>query len=295
MARKRSSPAPRRLLLDTSAVVHQLHGHTLQQDAAHTAVTDGDLLVPIFVRMEYLRGVILNLIEMWCLIRESLTVEDAFIDWSQKIRQERKLKVILMTVPRWLARQEEEEAKDVTLRRLGDLILRMIRDFDEAYPQPPSDPLACVLGRLDIPRTGYDEDLLLDFYQRFKAIQEGVPDCRLCDFRRTQLRRLRRAGIELASSKVRRRYTSNPGFVRQSEEAREAIDTTSREPSCRWCERLGDTIIALQVDRGVAVVTADRTFVPLGTLLKRTVVLLPSLAELKQRVENQGAESDESA
>src|SRR6516165_6251359 len=98
MARKRSSPAPRRLLLDTSAVVHQLHGHTLQQDAAHTAVTDGDLLVPIFVRMEYLRGVILNLIEMWCLIRESLTVEDAFIDWSQKMKQERKLKVILMTV-----------------------------------------------------------------------------------------------------------------------------------------------------------------------------------------------------
>jgi hypothetical protein len=31
------------------------------------------------------------------------------------------------------------------------------------------------------------------------------------------------------------------------------------------------------------VVTADRTFVPLGELLGRTVVLLPSLAELKRR------------
>jgi hypothetical protein len=47
--------------------------------------------------VEYLRGVVVNLIEMWCLIRESITVEDAFIDWSQKMRQERKLKVILMT------------------------------------------------------------------------------------------------------------------------------------------------------------------------------------------------------
>jgi hypothetical protein len=43
-------------------------------------VAGGEVLVPIFVRMEYLRGVILNLVEMWCLIRESVTVEDAFID-----------------------------------------------------------------------------------------------------------------------------------------------------------------------------------------------------------------------
>jgi hypothetical protein len=103
MARKRS----RRLLLDTSAVVYQLHGHTLQQAAVREAVAGGEVLVPIFVRMEYLRGVILNLIEMWCLIRESVTVEDAFIDWSQKMHQERKLKVILMTVPQWLGGQEE--------------------------------------------------------------------------------------------------------------------------------------------------------------------------------------------
>src|SRR6202521_2513927 len=119
MARKRS---PARFLLDTSAVVHHLHGHTLQQAAVREAVAGGEVLVPIFVRMEYLRGVILNLIEMWALIRESVTVQDAFIDWSQKMKQERKLKVILMTVPRWLGGQEDSRSKDLTLRRLGDLI-----------------------------------------------------------------------------------------------------------------------------------------------------------------------------
>ncbi len=176
MSRKRSTA---RLLLDTSAVVHQLHGHTLQQAAVREAVGSAEVLVPVFVRMEYLRGVILNLIEMWCLIRESVTVQDAFIDWSQSMRQERKLKVILMTVPQWLGGHEDWRSKDVSLRRLGDLVLRMIRDFDEAYPRAPDDPLACVLGRLDIPRQGYDDDLLLDFYQRFTEVQEGVPNCRL--------------------------------------------------------------------------------------------------------------------
>ena len=226
---------------------------------------------------------ILNLIEVWCLIRESVTVQDAFIDWSQKMRQERKLKVILMTVPQWLGGHEDWWSKDVSLRRLGDLILRMIRDFDEAYPRAPDDPLACVLGRLDIPRQGYDDDLLLDFYQRFTAVQEGVPNCRLCDFRKSQRRRLRRGEIDLISSEVRSRLASNRGLVRQSEQAEEAANTKARVPSCGWCERLGDTIIALQVERGVTIVTADRTFVPLGGLLGRTVVLLPSLAELKRR------------
>ena len=129
MARKRSRV---RLLLDTSAVVHQLHGHTLQRAAVRGAVASAEVLVPVFVRMEYMRGVILNLVEMWCLIRESVTVEDAFLDWSQKIRQERKLKVILMTVPHWLGGHDDWQSKHLTLRRLGELILRMIRDLDEA-------------------------------------------------------------------------------------------------------------------------------------------------------------------
>jgi hypothetical protein len=284
MVRKRSTVA--RFLLDTSAVIHQLHGHTLQQAALREAVTRAEVLVPVFVRMEYLRGVILNLIEMWCLIRESVTVRDAFIDWSQKMRQERKLKVILMTVPHWLGGHEDWLSKDLTLRRLGDLILRMIRDFDEAYPRPADDPLACVLGRLDIPRQGYDDDLLLDFYQRFTAVQEGVPDCRLCDFRKAQRQRLRRGEIDLTSAEVRTRLASNSGFVRQSEQAEVAANTKARAPSCGWCQRLGDTIIALQIERGVSVVTADRTFIPLGGLLDRMVVLLPSLAQLKRLEED---------
>jgi hypothetical protein len=137
MARTRS---PGRLLLDTSAVVYHLHGHTLQQAAVREAVASGEVLVPVFVRMEYLRSVILNLVEMWCLLRESVTVEDAFIDWSQKMRQERKLKVILMTVPHWLGGHEDWRSKDVTLRRLGDLVLRMIREFGTLGADPHPGP-----------------------------------------------------------------------------------------------------------------------------------------------------------
>jgi predicted nucleic acid-binding protein len=284
MARKRS---PSRLLLDTSAVVYLLHGHTFQRAAVRDAVAGGQVLVPVFVRMEYLRGVVVNLIEMWCLIRESVTVEDAFIDWSQKMRQERKLKVILMTVPRWLASQDDSGSKDVTLRRLGVLILGMIRDFDQTLPPPPDDPLSCQLGRLTVPAEGYDDDHVLDFYERFKAVQEGVPNCRLCGFRRDQRQRLRRREINLVGDEARQRHAGNPGFLRQADVLQEADATRERTPACRWCERVGDSLIALQAGRGVRIVTADRTFSALGELLGVPVVLLPSLAELKRRASAQ--------
>jgi hypothetical protein len=46
MARKRSSA---RFLLDTSAVVHHSHGHTLQQAAVREAVAAGEVVVPVFL------------------------------------------------------------------------------------------------------------------------------------------------------------------------------------------------------------------------------------------------------
>jgi hypothetical protein len=145
-----------------------------------------------------------------------------------------------------------------------------------------------VLGRLAIPRQAYDDDLLLDFHRRFTAVQEGVPDCQLCAFRTAQTQRLKRRQIDLICPGPRRRFASYPGFVRQSEQAEAAVNAKGRAPSCRWCERLGDTIIALLARRGVTLVTADRSFAPLGELLGRTVLRLPSLAELKRRPGTEG-------
>jgi hypothetical protein len=279
-------------LLDTSAVIYQLHGHTLQRAAVEQAVAGGTIEVPIFVRMEYLRSTIVNLIEMHCLIRESVTVEDALIDWAQLIRQERKLKVVLLTVSRWLMTQDNWASKDRSLQRLGDLIVRLIWSFDECYPSPVSDPLACVLGRVTIAREDYEDERLLDFYERFRAIRQGIPNCDLCTFRQIQRRRLRRRKIDLTGTEARDRYANNLGFLRQADLLEEAEATKSRAPSCRWCERLGDSLIALQARRGVRIVTADRTFSALCELLGQPVVLLPSLAELKLRISRLDATSD---
>jgi predicted nucleic acid-binding protein len=282
----------RRFLLDTSAVIYRLHGHTLQKSVVEEATVGGTVEVPVFVRMEYLRGVVYNLIDMHSLIKESVSVEDALIDWSQQIRQERRLKVVLLTVSRWLTAHDDWAGKERSLERLGNLIFNLVWSFDAAFGPPPADPLACQLGRVTIERQNYADELLLDFYERFRAIRQGVPDCELCDFRRRQRRRLRKREIDLAGDEVRRRHSGNPGFLRLAEALRDADLTKDRTPSCHWCERLGDALIALQAVRGVWVVTADRTFTALGELLNVPVILLPSLAELKRQASAQAAGQD---
>jgi predicted nucleic acid-binding protein len=273
-----------RYLLDTSAVIYRLHGHTLQRAAVEQATSGGKVEVPIFVRMEYLRGIIYNLIDMHSLIKESVTVEDALIDWSQLVSQERKVKVVLLTVSRWLATQDDWARKDKSLERLGNFILHLIWSFDEAFSPPLADPLTCVLGRVTIDRQDYEDERLLDFYERFRAIRQGVPDCQLCLFRQAQRRRLRRREIDLIGAEARQRHARNPGFLRQAALLQEADATAEKKPNCRWCERLGDSLIALQAGRGLRIVTADRTFSALGEILGVAIILLPSLAELKRRV-----------
>jgi hypothetical protein len=57
--------------LDTSCVIWQLHGHALQEAAVREALGEGVAQVSNFIRMEYLHGVVINLIELYFLIKEA--------------------------------------------------------------------------------------------------------------------------------------------------------------------------------------------------------------------------------
>jgi len=284
MAKKRK----RRIFLETSGVFYQLHGHSLMRQAVAVATRDGRIEVSTFIRMEYLRGVVLNLIELYFLMKGSDSVADALSDWSQKVWQERKLKVVLMTIPHWLCDQQDPHAKHKSLRRLGDLILRLVDEFDERFRRRTKDHLQCRLGRLRFPPRSFDEDLLLTFYDRFKSIRDN-PRCGLCRFRDRRKRSLAARRIDLWSPERRNEFQQYPGYVKQAERLEKAAETSQTIPKCSWCERLGDSIIALQAPPKAILVTADRAFVAFGQILGQKVRLLPSLAQLKaqltQRVE----------
>jgi hypothetical protein len=242
------------------------------------------LEVSNFIRMEYLRGVVLNLIELYFLIKESDSVSDALIDWSQKVAQERKLKIVLMTMPQWVSDQEDWKDKAKSMRRLGDLVVRLVSDFDDAFKGRAKDRLECRLGKVRFPRRAFSEDVLLRFYERFKAIQASTPDCKLCEFKNTQQTELSRQQIDLHGPAQRTKYAKHTGYVQQAERVEEILQKQHPSPKCRFCERVGDTIIALQAPKKAILVTADRAYVAFSDILNREIRLLPSLAQLKQQL-----------
>jgi hypothetical protein len=277
----------RRIFLETSGVLYERHGHTLMRAAVTNASSDGRVEVSNFIRMEYLRGVILNLIELYFLIKDEDSVSNALITWSQKVHQERKLKVVLMTISQWLTDQEDWRAKGKSMRRLGDEIVRLVYTFDEVYRARTRDDLRCELGKVLFPQRVFNETMLLDFYDRFRRIQRSIPRCDLCAFRARQQQSLLAQRIDLCSPARREEFRAYKGYVAQAERLEAAAATSENVPSCRWCEQVGDSIIALHMPKKATLVTADRAFLPFGQMLRREVRMLPSLAELKRQLSKQ--------
>jgi hypothetical protein len=283
----------RRFFLETSAVIYRLHGHSLMQQAVQETIGDATAEVSPFVRMEYLRGVVLNLIELYFLLQKSESVGDALIDWSQKIRQERKLKVVLMTAHRWIVAQEDWQHRHDSLRRLAEVIVRSVREFDDAFPVGATDALRCQLGKVEVLDQLFHEQLVRNLYESLRRIQTGIPECALCRFRKIQQRRLRNRRIDLYGEATRKHFAAYPAFVRLAHQLDGLLTTVGTQPSCRYCEQVGDAILALHAPRHAVLVTADRAFIPLGQLLGREVVLLPSLVELKRRVAHVESDGEE--
>jgi hypothetical protein len=281
-----------KVFLETSGVIYDQLGHSLQKQAVRDAVADGKVHVSNFIRMEYLRGVVLNLIDFYFLLKDSESVPDALIDWAQLVHQERKLKIVLMFLPSWIQGQESWQNKDTSLRRLGDLIIRMVYEFDETYTRRVKDRLRCQLGRVRFGYRSFREDILLRFYERFTAIQKSIPSCKLCEFKATQQNSLEHKKIDLFSPAQRQKFKTNAGYVKQAERLEEVASLTETAPKCRWCERLGDSIIVLHLPVKFLLITADKSFEAFGQVLNQEVKRLPSLAELKRQFESQQAETE---
>jgi hypothetical protein len=267
--------------MDTSAI-YSLHGHSLTKRAVAETLGNGNREVSKFIRMEYIRSLVIPMIELYFLIKESESVRDALIEWSQAFSP-RRLKIVLVTITEWIASEEGSQNKATTLRRLGRELVSRMRDFDHTFPIQ-HDPLSCELGSLSFPRQLFHEEMLRDFKENFDRIFHGTPRCGLCQFRARQIQDLKAKGVDLYSEEQRRKYKRNRGYVRQATHIEKAVATTEKQPSCRWCEKLGDTIIALHFPQEAVLVTGDQVFAPLAERLGKAIRFIPPLAQLKKQL-----------
>ena len=246
--------------------------------------------------MEFLRGIIVNLLQLYFLIKEEVTsggtVRDALKEWAQVVHQDRKLKAYMQTEENWLLGHEDWNDPDRSLPRLGNAIVRLVAAFDAQYTSHSKDELSCELGKIRFPDRPYGENLLLDFLDHFRSIKSGVPACNLCRFRARNEQTLLIRAIDLHSEEQRRRHANNKGYVRQAERLEAELARNRRQPACSICEKVGDTIIALLAPEVATILTSDRSFDAFGQILRINVRVLPSLAQLKAHLQQQSGDVD---
>ncbi len=120
--------------IETSAAIWLLHGHSLQKQAVAKAIHNKNPWSSWFVRREYVSSFIIGLIELYFVIRDEETLDDALIRFSEQAGfRPRKLQLAFRTIHLWLTSQDDFQAKGKTLRRLGNRIVSMLWLFDETF------------------------------------------------------------------------------------------------------------------------------------------------------------------
>jgi hypothetical protein len=244
---------------------------------------NGEFTVSNFVRGEYIRGFVSGLLELYFVIKHEGDVQAGFHVFSseQSIRP-RRLVNALNSIPQWLCNHEDWMDADKTCRRLGLYIRKVILDFDHEFGVRVFDPTKCDFGVLSFPPESFSEEQLIEFYDELQSIRQK-PDCEQCNFRRQKQDEINQESIDLYSQAQREKYSMHKGYVNQAKFLEQAVNSPKVEPSCWYCDRLGDTIIALSSPKTHTLLTGDKSsFVALGDILGLKVELVPSLKELRE-------------
>jgi hypothetical protein len=136
---------------------------------------------------------------------------------------------------------------------------------------------------MSFPRETYREEHITDFYAEFSTIYEG-PQCDQCVFRSEQIQELQQRGIDLHSDVQKQAHRQEAGYVAQAKWMDKAEKTPKSGPTCWYCDRLGDTIIALSAPAGATIVSGDhQSFPTLTNILGKTLSLIPPLPQLSEQ------------
>ncbi len=279
-----SQTVPLTLFVDTTVVYYRLFGPPRQQAYVQQLAREHELGLTLFVKGEFIRGYLEGLIALYCTIREENSVRSGMQLFAadEGLRPRRLSNAFTSTID-WLYQHGESEDVSLTLNRLCQYIAKTLLWFDLDFPVRTIDSLRCEIGLLGFPSEVSTEDDLLDLAQRLRDIRNS-PGCDQCRFRESQIKRLAESNIDLNSPDQQQRFQDHAGYVSQARLAEQARNTARPTPSCWYCDRLGDTIIALSCPSGSTILTGDKqSFPAFGQILGIPIHLIPSEQQLRQK------------
>jgi len=257
--------------LETSVIRNLLFGHSLFKREIERAICANPCDTSFFVFMEFKRGVIQTLIELYYVVAEEESPADAFHYFSQSFRI-RETKTVLSAIGALLLQRDLENNKQKVLVTLERLIRESLIRFNGLIRKFINDKSKCPLAKASIENS----------YEEFQQQITCEAKCQISQFWKDNKLILEKL-IHQGNVEPHR---SNKGFSNALPMYEKVIEDPNLGQRKNTCPRLGDTIIAIEMPSSHTMLTFDKSFESLCSILGKDVTRLPSLKELSARETN---------
>lgn len=249
--------------LDTSAVRPTILGTSAYRQYFEQQFRDSDLYVSKYVKMEFRRSFILNLIAFYfTLDLESLpTIGDAFTFWSDKFKGSELKAVLQATGPLFESYKlstSDPADKPKALLRLGLLIKNyeyLLDQYNDAGVNGPQ----CARAQIEVRDGSNDIKACLSrFVEKFSDVKACRAKCEIHTF----LLSTHRATVDsyVSNGNAMPQNKSTQGFKGIVQNLEEITSTGEAACSCKRCEKIGDLVIALDAPADMTIEHTDSSF-----------------------------------
>lgn len=263
--------AKKKYLIETSAVRPALGSSTTaHNDLFREFTKDGELWTSVYVRHEFIRRWICDMVRIAIAIDHCDNVRDALILLEQDFAP-RSVKGTLACVARLLQENGAIDNKRTAVEEVATQALRWINQFDNVLGKQIPNRCHCQLGgrELNVDYNHILEDLH-SFYESFKA---PIMDCQVNAF--LEFRQLKgRTALLLANESARSLKVGENLHIYAEKQT---------WVTCRECVRIADAVIAMEQPPSWHLVHIDSSFDVLCEAHRRPHVRLESVIALDKK------------
>ena len=259
---------PKRYYLETSVIRSRLIGLDVVRKPLVEKLRNQTILTSNFVKMEFNRGLICDVIEFYVALKDRNSIRDAVRWWSEeyKIRKHKNLQYIFADVFVDIQGDDVQQG----LFKLREKIKVLLNNFNFLIQRFEKNGTACYFSNvlLDFELNKSPEEIenaLIEFYQEFQ--NNHVKECQIIELfgqSRAQLGKL------IASNSVQ------DGFEQQKDNLKK-IEAGKLSFSCSTCGKIGDTVIALECPDYAILLSHDEAFENLCKNLGLKFEIIPSV------------------
>lgn len=263
---------PKRFFLETSTIRSRLIGHSSIRSSLTEKLRNQTKLTSEFVRMEFNRSLICNLIEFYFNLETQTSIDDAIKWWNETFKP-RQLKDLNYSVDKLFIGINDSTNVKLALINLRNEIKKIITLFECLINRFIQNEMQCYFAKvkLDFQSCKGKNDIekkLVDFYKTFKG--KHVDKCRINDY------------FENSKGKITKIFTcdsKNDTFNKQKKRLNEINDGKSKL-SCNTCSIIGDTIITLECPDYAILLSVDEVFKELCDNIGLKYEIIPSLRKI---------------